>query len=69
MSSQHRGGWGDVNTGTPNPAICYFTKHHGRFWVEVLEDDRPYMEWLVGGEHDMELHEELYEHLIELLEE
>ena len=69
MSNPHRGGhdWGEIHTGF-DKTICQFTKHYGEFWTHVLVDDRPYMEWLVSGEHDMELTEELYDHLMELLE-
>ena len=49
--------------------ICPFPKHEGREWVDIIQDDRAYMEWLVSGEPDFELWDELETYLIDLLEE
>ena len=46
---------------------CPFPKHRGVPWEDVVEDDRRYVEWLVGGEGP-EMDDELYDHLMELLE-
>lgn len=48
---------------------CRFPKHKGKHWQEVIEEDRPYVEWLVSGEHDMTLNDDLYDYLMELLED
>lgn len=47
---------------------CPFPKHRGERWEDVLEDDRRYLEWLVSHEGP-DLGEELYETLMDLLEE
>ena len=47
---------------------CPFPKHRDRLWTEVVEEDRHYVIWLVGPEGPT-MSEELYDHLIELLEE
>ena len=48
---------------------CPFPKHEGRDWEDVVRDDRAYVEWLVSGEPDFEMWDDMYDFLIELLEE
>lgn len=47
---------------------CPFPKHRDRPWSDVLEDDRPYLEWLVSGEGP-DMDEGLYDLITDLLEE
>ncbi|MGD9631376.1 MAG: hypothetical protein AB7V18_19225 [Pyrinomonadaceae bacterium] len=49
-------------------AHCPFPKWQGALWVDVLEEDPSYIEWLISGEGP-KMDDELYNHLIELLEE
>lgn len=46
---------------------CNFPKHAGVPWVEVVEIDRPYVEWLIGGTGPS-LQPDLEDHLTDLLE-
>ena len=55
-----------TNTKAP---VCNFPKHSGKLWVDVVEEDRGFCEWLVSGEHDLVLDNVLYDYLMELLEE
>ncbi len=50
---------------------CPFTKHPGKLWRDVLEEDRLYVEWLVSGNDGptTPIDDELYDHLIGLLED
>ena len=48
--------------------VCPFPKHQGKPWEDVIDEDRNYVEWLVGYEGP-ELRPELYNRLMELLEE
>lgn len=48
--------------------VCYFPEHDGEFWSDVVEDDRPYVMWIVGGEGP-KMTEDLYNYLMELLED
>ena len=52
------------------PELCPFPKHKGIPWEDILEEDRPYMEWLVSGSDgpDPPIDEELYELIMEHLE-
>ena len=46
---------------------CTFPKHKGKLWVDVIDEDRSYVEWLVSGEGP-HIREPLYEYLMGLLE-
>lgn len=48
--------------------VCRLPKHDGEPWCDVVEEDRPYVEWLVSGDGP-ELNDDLYDELMELLEE
>ncbi len=48
--------------------FCPFAQHKWVEWETVVEEDRSYVEWLVGGDGPS-LGEELYDTLIDLLEE
>ncbi len=52
-----------------DPEICLFPKHKGRRWIDIVIEDRDYVEWLVSGEPDFELWDWLYEMLMDLLED
>lgn len=47
---------------------CRMQKHNGKLWEDVVQEDRPYVEWLVSGDGP-KLWEVLYDYLMELLEE
>lgn len=47
---------------------CPFPKWQGVPWEDVLSEDPSYILWLVSGESP-KIDEELYDHLIELLEQ
>ena len=49
-------------------AICKLPKHKDEYWSDIIEEDRDYVEWLVSGNGPV-VSEELYEYLIELLEQ
>lgn len=57
--------WGEL-TDFVSP-ICPFPKYKYRLWVEVVSEDRKYVEWLVSGEGP-EMSDALYDHLMDLLE-
>jgi hypothetical protein len=48
--------------------LCPFPKWQGHPWEEVLEKHPSYVEWLVSGEGPP-MSEELYDHLVFLLED
>jgi len=50
-----------------DPEVCPMPKHKDELWEDVVEEDRPYVEWLVSGDGP-ELDEKLYDYLMELLE-
>lgn len=52
----------------PDLTYCRFPEHDGERWVDVLDSDRPYMEWLVSGKGPF-MPSELYDAVMELLEE
>ena len=49
--------------------ICQFPKHRGKDWVDVVDEDREFCEWIVSGEHEMVIEEVLYDYLMDLLED
>ena len=49
-----------------NLKVCYFLKHEGSLWEDVIEEDREYVEFLVNS---YDLKEDLYDYLMDLLEE
>lgn len=48
---------------------CPFPEHQGKPWAQVVEEDRPYALWLVGGEGPDSLSFEDYDEIMDLLEE
>jgi len=48
--------------------VCPWPKYKGEAWEGVVEKDRAYVEWLVGGEGPT-MDAEVYDALIEFLEE
>lgn len=52
----------------PDLVYCPFRKHTGERWVDILDTDRSYMEWLVSGKGPS-MSFELYDVVMELLEE
>jgi len=48
--------------------VCRMKKHNGELWEYVVDEDRPYVEWLVSGDGP-KLWEALYDYLMDLLEE
>ena len=47
-----------------------FPKHRYEPWADVVENDRSYVEWLVGGQDNPpDLSDELRDYLMDLLEE
>lgn len=52
----------------PDPLrFCPFPKHLHEPWERIVDVDRPYLEWLVGGDGPL-LDPALEEKLVELLE-
>lgn len=51
----------------PRLTRCPFPKHRGELWEDVVAEHRRYVEWLVSGDGP-EIDEELYDRLIDLLE-
>ena len=47
---------------------CQFNKHKDKLWIEVVEEDPDYVEWLISGEGP-EMGIALYDYLTELLED
>jgi len=47
---------------------CPFPKHEGEDWETVIEEDRPYVEWLISYEGPS-MHPALEVMLTEMLEE
>ena len=47
---------------------CPFTKYHNVPWVEVVEDDVGYVEWLISPDCYLDLDEAMAEFLEDLLE-
>lgn len=52
----------------PPIEICRFPKHEGKLWEDIVEEDRPYVDWLLGVEGP-NMEDGLYEYLTELMEE
>ena len=50
-------------------ARCSFPKHSGRLWIDVVDDDRPYVEWLIWDFLGGDANETLVDFLTDLLEE
>jgi len=48
--------------------LCYYPKHQGREWTEVVKDDRGYVEFLVSDKGP-QMPEERFDMLTDLLEE
>ena len=46
--------------------VCKFEKHQGELWVDIIEEDRAYVEWLVEQQW---LNDDLHDYLIGLLED
>ncbi len=49
-------------------STCPFRKHRDKDWVDVIEEDRPYVEWLVSADGP-DMGTELYDHVMGLLED
>lgn len=49
--------------------VCRFAKHEGERWEAVVESDRRYVEWLISGEPDFDIDDDLGDYLTDLLEE
>lgn len=47
---------------------CYYPKHEGADWSDIIRLDPEYVLWIVGGEGPEDLDPELEDYLIELLE-
>lgn len=47
--------------------VCFFPKHKGKLWVDVIAEDREYVEWVVGGSGP-QIKDNLYDYLMDLLE-
>ena len=45
--------------------ICYFMKHQGEKWIDIITEDREYVVFLT---EKYDLKEDLYEYLMDLLE-
>jgi hypothetical protein len=50
-----------------DPLVCFFPKHKGKLWTDIIQDDPEYIEWLVWS-YDGEIDEETYDLLVDLLE-
>ena len=48
-----------------NLKVCYFMKHQGQRWEDVITEDREYVLFLT---EKYDLKEDLYEYLMDLLE-
>lgn len=46
---------------------CHFPKHEGKLWVDVIAEDRQYVEWVVSGGGPY-IEDRLYDYLMDLLE-
>lgn len=51
----------------PDIEICRWPKHRNVPWTEVVQEDRPYMEWLVS-EGGPPMTDEQYDFIMEVLE-
>lgn len=61
--------WEDVEAADNRHKTCHFPKHGGELWVDVVAEDRQYVEWLTSGDVTApELDDLLYEYLMSLLE-
>ncbi len=49
-------------------STCPFPKHRDKDWVDVIEEDRPYVEWLVSADGP-DMGTEMYDFVMDLLEE
>ena len=51
-----------------NIEVCPFPKHRDKDWVDIIWEDREYVEWVLSGAGpDMGL--EMYDYVMDLLEE
>lgn len=48
---------------------CPYPKHRGILWEKVIEEDRPYVEFLISGDGPEGIDAGLVDHLTDLLEE
>ena len=46
--------------------VCYFLKHEGERWIDIITEDREYVVFLT---EKYDLKEDLYDYLMNLLEE
>lgn len=46
---------------------CRLPKHKGKLWVDIVMEDRGYIEWVVSGEGPI-IDSDLYDYLMDLLE-
>ena len=49
-----------------NLKICYFMKHQGQNWIDIITEDREYVVFLT---EQYDLKEDLYDYLMNLLED
>ena len=49
-----------------NLKVCYFMKHQGQRWEDIIKEDRAYVAFLVD---DYDLEDVLYDYLMNLLED
>ena len=47
---------------------CSMPKHQGESWVDIVDYDRSYIDWLVNGDNAPDLPDELLDTLEKLLE-
>jgi len=57
-----------LNPGNDRFTYCPFTKHKGIRWIEVVQDDVQYVEWLLDSE-DADVDDSMHEFLTNLLED
>ena len=48
--------------------ICGLSKHRGKLWEDLVEEDKAYLEWCISM-YGPSLNDQTYDHIVDLLEE
>lgn len=52
----------------PDNTRCPYPKHSGKTWIEIAEEDRAYLEWLISKDGPP-MTDERYDAIVEALED